>query len=190
MRILAMTTVVLIALGFAVGMALDSGSPGQRVASQATPGDGKAKQQARVEERDIAASPSTAGKPRRFVPVAVYLDAKNEPLAAYQFRFQADPSAARIVGIEGGAHPAFHDPPYYDPEAMQSNRLIAAAFSTNDTEQLPSGKTRIATVHVAVPKDAALDVKLKLETATDEAGETIDASMTSQVKQPKGPDHE
>jgi hypothetical protein len=121
-------------------------------------------------------------RPMRFLPVAVYLDSKGEPIGAYQFEFEAGPSGARIVGIEGGAHPAFDDPPYYDPKAMQGDKLIAAAFSTNEPEQLPKGKTRIATVHLAVPGDAAPDVQLTLETATDHAGNTIAATISKRVK--------
>jgi hypothetical protein len=90
-----------------------------------------------------------------FEAVDVYIDSGKAPLAAYQFEFHAvfpddQPGQVRIVGIEGGDHPAFSKPPYYDPAALMHNRVVIAAFNTNNAENLPTGRTRVARLHVQV----------------------------------------
>ena len=124
----------------------------------------------------------------RFVPVAVYVDPGGEPLAAYQFELKADPSGgasgARIVGLEGGDHPAFDDPTYYDPEAMRGERVFAAAFSTNPPNKLPTTRTRVATVHIAVPADVTPKFDVTLQAAADHEGKKIDATITTQTQTP------
>ena len=55
-------------------------------------------------------------------------------LAAYQIEFSVTNILTKIVGIEGGQHPAFREPPFYDPKAMQQERVIIAAFSTDNAE--------------------------------------------------------
>ena len=95
-----------------------------------------------------AAQPGAA----RFSYVDVYLDAKAESFAAYQFEFVAEKGHATVVGIEGGEHPAFaKNPPYYDAAALGRNRVILAAFSTE--KQLPKGKSRIARIHLMIEGD-------------------------------------
>ena len=81
----------------------------------------------------------------------VYLDSGPAPLAAYQFELTAAAGDFQIVGLEGGQHPAFTAPPYYDPAALTNDRVIVAAFSTAD--DLPTGRTRVARVHVMVTGD-------------------------------------
>jgi hypothetical protein len=105
--------------------------------------------------------------------VDVYLDAKGTPLAAYQLEFTVTNVVAKIVGIEGGDHPAFHAPPFYDPKAMQHERVILAAFSTEAAEKLPSGKTRVATIHLQIFGDAEPEFELKVQAAADPAGKRI-----------------
>ena len=51
----------------------------------------------------------------RFAAVDVYVDATDKTLGAYQFELTAEVGEIAIVGIEGGEHPAFAEPPYYDP---------------------------------------------------------------------------
>src|SRR5215471_20061320 len=75
--------------------------------------------------------------PVRFVAVGVYVDSKQKSLAAYQIEFSVTNTVAKIVGIEGGEHQAFLEPPFYDPKAMQHERVIIAAFSTNEPALLP-----------------------------------------------------
>ena len=82
----------------------------------------------------------------QFAPVEVFLDSGTQSLGAYQLEFSAKGSDVKIVGIEGGEHPAFQEPPHYDPAALRRQRVILAAFSTE--RALPTGRTRVATVHV------------------------------------------
>jgi hypothetical protein len=119
-------------------------------------------------------APNTSGA-MRFVPVHVYLDVGSEQLAAYQFELDATTTGATIVGLEGGDHAAFADPPSYDPEALQAGRIIVAAFSLD--EDLPTGRTRIATLHLMAP-EGELDLPFMLTVAADAAGMRIDADLT------------
>jgi hypothetical protein len=86
--------------------------------------------------------------PIRFRAVDIFVDSKDKPLAAYQLEFSVTGADAKIVGIEGGEHAAFSTPPFYDPKAMQQERVIIAAFSTNAVSRLPQGRTRVATIHL------------------------------------------
>src|SRR6266852_2690507 len=83
-----------------------------------------------------------------FRVVDIYVDSKGAPLAAYQLRFSMTNMNVKIVGIEGGEHPAFRGPPVYDPKAIQHERVIIAAFNTGPSDELPKGKTRVATIHL------------------------------------------
>ena len=84
----------------------------------------------------------------RFIPVDIYVDPGNHQIAAYQIEIEDTLMVSSIVGIEGGEHPAFREPPHYDPSAIHNYRIILASFSLNDT--LPLTKTRIATIHLLV----------------------------------------
>lgn len=108
-----------------------------------------------------------------FRSVAVFLVSTNAPLAAYQLQFNVISDGAKIVGIEGGEHPAFAGPPFYDPEAMQHERVILAAFSTNSAPQLPAGRTRMATVHLQVRRGEELKFTTKLDAAADANGNKL-----------------
>src|SRR4051812_6809037 len=79
----------------------------------------------------------------RFRAVDVYIDSKTAPLAAYQADFTVTNGVAKIVGIEGGDPAAFREAPFYDPQAMQHERVVIGAFSTDAAAALPSGKTRV-----------------------------------------------
>jgi hypothetical protein len=108
-----------------------------------------------------------------FRAVDLFVDSGNQPLAAYQLSFACAAADARIVGIEGGEHTAFAEPPYYDPKAMQSNHVVVAAFNTGSPGQLPRGRTRIATIHVQMPVSAERQYEFKVEAAATPAGEAI-----------------
>jgi len=82
----------------------------------------------------------------RFQPLDIYLDSPERPLAAYQLELVVEAGDAKIVGVEGGEHPAFKAAPTYDPGALHGGRIILAAFST--AEDLPRGRSRMLTVHV------------------------------------------
>jgi hypothetical protein len=132
----------------------------------------------------------------RFAPVHVYLDPGGKPLAAYQFELvcsvpvraysstdEEDNASRRhyepqikIVGVEGGEHPAFKEAPYYDPAALMNDRIIIAAFNTGS--DLPTTRTRIATIHLQITGDAEPKYELKLITAADSSAEEIPAQIT------------
>src|SRR5262245_59605150 len=88
--------------------------------------------------RLVAGQPAGEEGPGRFRAVDIYVDSGSAPLAAYQLEFSVTNQVAKIVGIEGGDHEAFREPPFYDPKAIQQERVILAAFSTQASEQLPS----------------------------------------------------
>jgi hypothetical protein len=107
----------------------------------------------------------------RFTYLDVYIDSKDQPLAAYQFELAAERGDVKIVGIEGGEHAAFKAPPYYDPAAMSQDHVILAAFNTG--KDLPTGKTRVARVHVQVAGEAKPEYVIKLEVAASSEGQPI-----------------
>ena len=62
----------------------------------------------------------------------------------------------KVVGIESGDSPAFARAPYYDRDALHTGnaeRIVVANYSLERDDQLPSGVTRVATVHVALDAD-------------------------------------
>lgn len=111
----------------------------------------------------------------RFAAVDVFIDAKGASLAAYQVELDAERKGIQIVGVEGGEHAAFAKPPYYDPKALKDDRIVLAAFSTS--KDLPSGRTRVARVHLRIEDggDAAFAVKLLASASLDgkEASATV-----------------
>ena len=111
----------------------------------------------------------------RFEPVHVYVDSGDVPLAAYQVAIRASTGHVKIVGIEGGEHAAYAEPPYYDAKAMQRDEVILADFSLAAHEHLPRGRTRIATIHVLIngEDDPHFEATLVVAATTD--GAEIDA---------------
>ena len=152
-----------------------------------------------ADEHEMGGSPerslqmTTAGSVR-FAPVHVYLDSARESLAAYQFELvcsvpvrassPGEDNASRrhyepqikIVGVEGGAHAAFKEAPYYDPQALANDRIIIAAFSTGDA--LPTGRTRVATIHLQITGETEPEYELKLIVAANAEGTEIPAELT------------
>lgn len=119
----------------------------------------------------------------RFQAIEIWIDAREEPLAAYQIEFKAAEAfthAVKIVGIEGGpATSVFAAPPYYDSAAMQHERVIIAAFSTAKVDALPRGRTRIATIHVQVSGPAVPEFELRTMTAATIDGREIQADASA-----------
>ncbi len=111
-----------------------------------------------------------------FAAIDVTIDAGNTPLAAYQVEIRATAGDVTFVGVEGGEHAAFAEPPYYDPKALAQDRLILAAFNTGD--DLPSGATRVARVHVRIVGDVVPEYAVTLPVAADRDGEPIEAEVT------------
>ena len=112
----------------------------------------------------------------RFEAVDIYVDSAAESLAAYQVELVADDGRVQIAGIEGGEHDAFREPPFYDPAALTMNRIVVAAFSTAD--ELPSGKARIARIHVRVRGGAEFEYQIKLVTAAASDGSAISPELS------------
>src|SRR5687768_3967666 len=79
------------------------------------------------------------------------VDSAKAQLAAWQMEFKATAGQVEIVGIERGDNAEFHDPPYYDPAALKSNRIVVGAFNISD--QLPAGKIRVARLHLHISGD-------------------------------------
>lgn len=100
------------------------------------------------------------------------------PLAAYQFEFGARPGQIKIVGIEGGDHAAYSQPPYYDPAAMQRDRVIIGALSTRPAGDLPAARFRVARIHVMVEPGMNPVYEARLQTAAGPNALKIEADLT------------
>ncbi len=107
----------------------------------------------------------------RFMAFDVFVDSGTNALAAWQLDFRATKGDVKIVGIEGGEHGAFKEPPHYDPKAMQHERVRLAAFST--AADLPHGKTRVATIHVQVTGSTEPQFTIRVEAAAQADGAKI-----------------
>ena len=112
----------------------------------------------------------------RFVPVHVYIDSGDVALAAWQVELKSITGNAKIVGIEGGEHGAFKEPPYYDSAALMNERVIIAAFCTGS--DLPRGRTRIATLHMQITGEGAAEYEVILKRAAGEEANEITATIT------------
>ena len=112
----------------------------------------------------------------RFEAIDVFVDSGDLPLAAYQFELVSKAADVEIVGIEGGAHAAFAEPPYYDPKAMNNNRVILAAFNTGN--DLPSGRSRVARIHVQVQGPGQQEYQTKLTVSATSDGESVPAKLS------------
>jgi hypothetical protein len=121
----------------------------------------------------------------RFQAVEVLVDSKDVALAAYQLDFTVTSGNAKIVGIEGGKHPAFAEAPFYDPKAIQQERVILAAFSTQPADKLPIGTTRVATIHLQISGADELKFETKLTTAASSDGNKITATISATEKRAK-----
>jgi len=120
-----------------------------------------------------AQEPNAPAEGVRFLAIDVFIDSDTQPLAAYQLHISASHGGVNIVGIEGGEHAAFRTPPYYDPKAMQQERVILGAFNTSAPEQLPRGKTRVATIHVQATGSKLPNFTTKIEAAATSDGRPI-----------------
>jgi hypothetical protein len=126
----------------------------------------------------LAQQPAIEEGRSRFGAVDVYVDSGSTPLAAYQLEFAATNGVAKIVGIEGGEPAAFRQPPFYDPKAIQNERVIIASFSTAAAAGLPTGKTRVATIHYQTIETQPPRFELKLQTAGDAQANKISAQAS------------
>jgi hypothetical protein len=116
----------------------------------------------------------------RFTVVDVYVES-TEPLAAWQFELSERAGRMQVVGIEGGESASFAEPPFYDRDAVEqgaADRIIVADFSLNSAEELPSGRTRVARVHVRLSGEGQPDYELRLVAAGSTNGRSIDADVS------------
>lgn len=116
----------------------------------------------------------------RFTVVDVYVESM-EPLAAWQFELTERGGRMQVVGIEGGESASFAEPPFYDRDAVEqgaADRIIVADFSLNTADALPSGRTRVARVHVRLSGEEQPDYELRLVAAGSTNGRSIDAEVS------------
>jgi len=111
----------------------------------------------------------------RFMPLDIYVDSGDTPLAAYQIEIEDTSQVSAIVGIEGGEHHAFKEPPYYDSAAIDNHHVILASFSLNSS--LPTGKTRVATIHLLVHDRDGPDFILRHCITADPDGRSFTADV-------------
>lgn len=112
----------------------------------------------------------------RFEAIDVFVDSGDERLAAYQFELTSQEPGVEIVGIEGGEHTAFKEPPFYDPKAMNNNRVILAAFNTG--QDLPAGRSRVARIHVQVTGPGQREYRTTLLVSATVEGQQIPARVS------------
>lgn len=120
----------------------------------------------------------------RFSAVNVYVDAGQTPLAVYQVDLRASSGDVKFVGVEGGDHAAFQKPPHYDPKAMQGNRVIIADFSTRPESELPSGRVRVARIHVQISGNDRPTFNARLIAAAGPSRQAIKASVSVELLNP------
>jgi hypothetical protein len=119
----------------------------------------------------------------RFRTVEIFVESGDKPLAAYQLEFKANGGNAKIVGVEGGEPAAFKEAPFYDPKAMQQERVIIAAFSTATADKLPKGKTRVATIHLQITGEQPPRYEVQVKTAATVDGKEISVHANAEEKQ-------
>ena len=132
----------------------------------------------------VTAAPSALAQDVRFAAVDIFLDSP-EPVAAWQFELADRLNTLKVVGVEQGESAAFDRVPYYDREAVdrgQADRIIVADYSLADVNDLPSGRSRIATIHLMLSGDTDADLNLQLVTATTYDGEVMDARISLAVR--------
>jgi hypothetical protein len=116
-----------------------------------------------------------SGEPRPapdFVPVDVYVDSGAEQIVAYQLELTYDGAGVKVLSLEGGDPDAFDDAPHYDPAGMSGGRMVIAAFTTDDAGA-PSGRHRLARLHLRVAPGASADIEARVVTAARPGGERI-----------------
>ena len=114
----------------------------------------------------------------RFLPLDVHLDTP-VPVAAWQFELKDANGAMTVVGVENGGHPAYPRAPYYDREALArggASRIVVADYSLAEASGLPSGRVRLATLHLML--DGKPEFDLRLIAAAGPDGGAIDASIS------------
>jgi len=127
------------------------------------------------ETRDAVPDTDPSTQPARYTWVDAFIDPHGQPLAAYQFELKSSGGGAvTLVGVEGGEHPAFAPPPYYDPKANVQKRIVIAGLNTGD--DLPKARTRVARVMVRVTGHPTYSATLQV--AASQEAKPIDATVS------------
>jgi hypothetical protein len=111
--------------------------------------------------------------------------ASDTPIAAWQVELTERRGEMQIVGIERGDDSTFRDPPFYDRVAIErgaTDRIVLASFSLSGAEQLPSGRVRIARVHVRTVGAAQLEYEARLVAAGTAEGRPVDAQLSLETQ--------
>ena len=124
----------------------------------------------------VSASPQTNSGETRFAWVDAWIDPHGKPLGAYQFELKFSGADVTLVGVEGGEHPAFTQPPYYDPKANLSKRVIIAAYNT--AGDLPNHRTRVARIMVRITRSARPNYSATLDVAASTDARPINATIS------------
>ncbi len=134
----------------------------------------------------LALAPLASLATPSFTTVDVFVVA-NEPLAAWQFELSDATGAMTVVGVENGDSDAFRDAPYYDRDAVEAgsaNRIVVADYSL-DLERLPTGRVRVATLHLMLDGNPEFNIRLVNATAPD--GRRLEAVISLEKRQGAGP---
>lgn len=132
-----------------------------------------------AQEADLVAPAAEVVAAVQFDTIDIIIDSQ-EPLAAWQFELTDRSGSMLVVGVENGDSAAFGDAPYFDLDAIQNgraDRIIVADFNAQPSAVLPSGATRVATIHVRYNTFTDPDYALRLMAAGNAAGEPIDAAI-------------
>jgi len=120
--------------------------------------------------------------PTRFAWVDAWIDPHGQPLAAYQFELKSSGGGAvTLVGVEGGEHPAFTPPPYYDAKANVQKRIVIAGFNTGD--DLPRTRTRVARVMVQIKGNPTWSATLQVAASNQAKPIEADVSVSEGAAQ-------
>lgn len=115
-----------------------------------------------------------------FTAVEIYVETA-EPLAAWQFRLAERNGTMQVVGVENGESAAYTRTPYYDREAVNlgtADRIVVADFSLASANELPSGKIRVATLHLMLRGTDEPDYDISLIAAARPDGQQLDATIS------------
>ena len=125
-----------------------------------------------------AVSVSVSALGAEFAVFDVFVDAGEEKLAAYQLKISDERAAVKILSVEGGEHASFAEAPKFDSKAIQRDVIKMAAFSLDAAEKLPSGKVRVASLHVEIGPGLTPEWKATMEAAAGPKGKKISAKVS------------
>jgi len=132
----------------------------------------------------LAISTAAADDGVRFATLDVYLQSA-APLAAWQFELDERGGSMQVVGVEQGNSAAYPRPPYYDREAVRqglADRIVVADFSLAGRDRLPTGRVRLATIHLMLDRRVEPQFVLALVAAADPDGRPLEATLSFELR--------